>query len=156
MNFRQDGLDGPRSEEVSYALFHHDYAVFCASGAGFMLEELQRFVDWFVREAERAVVHGDHPSRFEVEESAHGVGRIGVDIAELRRIIGADGEQREFGGKATSDFTEAGKICRVAGVINRVFASFHDKAAIAAVRIFQNAGTPMARWNMSDRNAAAA
>src|SRR5258708_3013563 len=156
MNFRQDGVDGPRSEEVSYAFFHYDCAVFCASGAGFMLEELQRFVGWFVREAERAVVHGDHPSRFEVEESAHGVGRIGVDIGELRRIIGADGGQREFGGKATSDFTAAGKICRCAGVVNRRFGSFQYQAAIAAVRMFENAGTRMARWNMSDRNAAGA
>src|ERR1700731_404175 len=108
-----------------------------------------------MRKAESAVVHGNHPARFKVEESAHGVGGIGVDVAELRRIVGADGEQSELGGKAASDFAEAGEVRGVAGVIDGVLAGLQHKAAVAAVRIFQNASAPMSRRNVGYRHTSA-
>ena len=52
-------------------------------------------------------MHGHHPARFKIEEGAHGVGGIGMDVAELRRVIGADRKQREFGSEAASDLGEA-------------------------------------------------
>ena len=78
------------SEESGYAFFHHKHAVFGTGGTGFLFQQLQRFVDGFVREAESAVVHGNHPTGFEIEKGAHGVSGIGMDVAELRRIVGAD------------------------------------------------------------------
>ena len=76
----------------------HEDAVFDTGGARFFIEQLQRLVDGLMREAEGAVVHRDHPAGVEVEEGARSVGRVGVDVAELRRVVGADGQQREFGG----------------------------------------------------------
>ena len=59
-----------------------------------------------------------------------------MDVAELGRIVGTDGKQGEFGSEAASDFAEAGKIGGVSRVIDRVFASLENKAAVTAVRIF--------------------
>src|SRR5580658_5638502 len=141
-------------EESGYALFHDNYAVFGSGGAGFLVEELQRLIHGFVGEAEGAVVHGDHPARFEIDKGAHGVGGIGVDVAKLRRIVGANGEQGEFGSEAASDFAEAGEVGGVAGVIDGVFAGLENEAAVAAVRIFQNARAPVARRHMRYRQVA--
>jgi hypothetical protein len=79
-------------EESGYAFFHDYYLILGACGLGFLLEQLQRFVNGFVGEAEGAVVHGNHPAGFEVEEGAHGVCGIGVYVAKLRRIVSPDGE----------------------------------------------------------------
>jgi len=51
-------------EESGYAFFHYNDTVFDSGGAGFLIQQLQGFVDWLVGEAEGAVVHGDHPTRF--------------------------------------------------------------------------------------------
>ena len=83
--------------------------VFYACGFCFLVEQLEWFVDWFVGKAEGAVVHGHHPAGLEVEEGASGVGRIRVNVAELRRIVGADGKQSEFGRKAVTDFLNPAK-----------------------------------------------
>ena len=93
---------------------------------------------------------------FEVEEGARGVGGIGVDVAELRRIVGADGKQREFGREAASDFAEAGEVGGVAGVIDGMLAGLQNKAAVAAMRIFQNARSPVARGYVRDGKIAVA
>ena len=88
-------------EESGYAFFHDYYLILGACGLGFLLEKLKGFIDGFVGEAEGAVVHGNHPARLKVEEGAHGVCGIGVNVAELRRIVGTDREAtrvRERGG----------------------------------------------------------
>ena len=138
-------------EESGHAFFHHYYSVFRSCCFGFLLEQLQWFIHRFVREAEGAVVHGDHPPGLEIEEGAHGVGRIGVDVAELRRIVGADGKQREFGSEAASNLAEAREVGGIAGVIDGVLARLQYKAAVTAMRIFQDARSPMPRGNVRDR-----
>ena len=85
--------EGPSaSEEPSHALFHHYHAVFNARGTRFLVEQLERFIDGFVREAKCAVVHGNHLARFKIKEGSHGVCWIGVNISELRRIVGPNGK----------------------------------------------------------------
>ena len=56
-----------------------------------------------------------------------------MNIAELRRVVGADGKQSQFRREAASDFAEAGKIRGIAGVVDRVFAGFEYKASIASM-----------------------
>ena len=98
-----------------------------------MFQQLQRFVDGFVRKAEGAVVHGNHPAGFEIEEGAHGVGRIGVNVAELRRIVCADGKQRDLRREAAPDFAKARKISSIASMIDGMLAGLQNEAAIAAM-----------------------
>src|SRR5215467_905629 len=101
-----------------------------------------------MRQAERAVMHGNHPARLEIEESFGCIRRIRVHIAELRRIVGSNRKQREFGRKTTSDFAEAGEVRRIACVIDRMLAIFQDEASITTMRILQNSRTPMTRWDV--------
>ena len=135
-------------EESSDAFFQYDHSVLDSGGAGFLVEQLQWFFDRFMREAEGSVVHGNHPAGFQIQKSLGRVRRIGVDIAKLFGIVGADWQQGEFGSETASDFAEAGKIGCVAGVINGVLARLQDEASVAAMGIFQYAGTPVPRRNM--------
>ena len=103
-----------------------------------------------MRQAEGSVVHGDHPAGFQIEEGLGGVGGTGMHVAELRRIVGADGQQRQFGREAASDFAEAVEVGGVSGVVDGVFAAAQHVAAVAAVRIFEDARSPMARGDVGD------
>jgi hypothetical protein len=105
-----------------------------------------------MRKPEGPVVHRHHPARFEIKEGLHGIGRIGVYVAELRRIVSSNGQQGEIWRQAASDFAEPGKIRGIARVINRVLAGFQHEAAIPAMRIFQDPGSPMSRRHVRDRN----
>src|SRR5216684_5725869 len=105
------------SEEARDAFFEHDYFVFHAGGQGFALQQLERLFDGLMRQTKRAVMHGDHPAGLQVEEGPGGVGGAGMDVAELRWVVSADGQQREFGREAPSDFAKAGEIGGVSGVI---------------------------------------
>src|ERR1700740_3585216 len=71
-----------------------------------------------------------------------------MDIAELGRVVGADRQQSGFRRQAAVDLAESGKISCVSSVIDRVFARFQNEAAVATVRIFENACAPMPRGNM--------
>ena len=71
-----------------------------------------------------------------------------MHVAKLRRIVGADRQQRQFRREAPSNFTEAIEVGGVSGVVNGVLAAAQYVSAIAAVRIFQNARAPMPRGNM--------
>jgi hypothetical protein len=145
-------FSGPErsSKEASDAFFEDDHFVLYSSGEGGALEQLQRLFDRFVRQAETSVVHGNHPTRFEVDEGAGGVGGIGVYVAKLLGIVGSDGKQREFRRKTAANLAEAVKVGRVAGVIDGVLAAAQDIAAITAVRIFDNAGSPMTGGDVGD------
>ena len=101
-------------------------------------------------EAEGAVVHGDHPARVQVDEGLGGVGGTGVDVAEGGGIVGSDGKESEFGGEAFPDFAEAGEIGGVSGVIDGVLAGADDVASVTAVRVFEDAGSPVARGDVGD------
>jgi len=73
-----------------------------------------------------------------------------VDIAELRRVVGADRKERHVGMEAASDFEEAVEVGRVAGVIDGMLAGAKDIASVAAVRVFEHACSPMARGDVGD------
>src|SRR5580704_8173659 len=79
-------------EKARHALFQHQHTILDAGCLGFLLQQLQRLVHGFVREFEGSVVHGDHPAGFQIEKGAGGVGGIGVDVAEGRRVVGSDGQ----------------------------------------------------------------
>src|SRR6266853_4145093 len=140
----------PASEEACDALFQHYHLVLDAGLQRFALQQLEGFFYGLVRQAKCSVMHGDHPAGIQIEKGASGVGGTGVDIAKLRRIVGADGEQREFGRQAASDFAEAGEVRGVSSVVDGVFSAAQHVAAIAAVRILEDARAPVPRRDVSD------
>src|SRR5215469_7036604 len=142
------GSQGNSLEESGYAFFKDDDAILDSCGAGLVIEQLQRLIDRFVREPECAVVHGHHPAGFQVEEGFGGVGGIGMNVAELWRVVGPDGKQGEFGRKTASDLAESGEISGIPGVIDGVLAGGQNEAAVAAMRILQDARAPMTGGNM--------
>src|SRR6266496_2976871 len=109
-----------------------------------------------MRKTEGAIVHGDHPVRIQIQESARGISGASVDVAERRRVVGSDGKQCELRGKTHSDLAEAGEVSSVAGVINRMLAVAEYVAAVTSMRIAQHARSPMTGWNVRDRNVAMA
>ena len=66
------------------------------------------------------------------------------------------GSKRQLRGEPHADFAEAGKICRVPGVIDRMFAVAQNISAIAAMSIAQYACSPMPRRHMRDGHVAMA
>lgn len=138
------------SEKAGDAFLEHDDFVFDPGSSRLFIKELERFINGLVGKAECPVVHGDHPTGFEIEKSLHGIGGAGVDIAKLRRIVGTDGEQGQFGRQTAADFMEAFEIGSVAGVIDGVLAGAQDVSAIAAMRILEDARAPVAGGNVSD------
>src|ERR1700685_428163 len=73
-----------------------------------------------MREAKASIVHGYHPARFEIKKSASRIGGIGVNVAKLRRVVSADGQQRQLRRKAFANLAEASEISRISRVIHRV------------------------------------
>src|SRR5215469_3580926 len=99
------------------AFFENEDAILDPGGCGLLFKQLKRFFDRLMREAEGAVMHRDHPTCIQVEKGARSVGRIGMDIAKLRRVIGSDGQQSELGCQPTADFPKPGKVGSIAGVV---------------------------------------
>src|SRR4051812_35042593 len=93
-------------------------------------------------------MHGDHPSRIQIEEGASCVARAGVNVAKLRRIISADREQCYLRRQAHADLAEAGKICSISRVIHRMLAITQHVSAIAAMGIAQYPCSPMPGWHV--------
>src|SRR5579859_1714926 len=147
----------PAFLEESGDAFFHDYDFIFDSGrAGFLIQQLQRLVDRFVREAEGAVVHGNHPPRLEVEKGSRSIRGIGMHVAKLRRIVSADRKQRELRSEASPDLAKPRKIRGVARVIDGVLARFQHEAAVAPMRILQNPRAPVARGHVGYRQIAVA
>src|SRR5208282_6932055 len=94
--------------------------------------------------------HGDHPTGLQVEKGFGSVGRAGVDVAKLLGIVSTDGQQRQFGRQAASNFAKAGKVGGISCMINRVLAAAQHIATVTAVRIFNDARSPMSRRDVSD------
>src|ERR1700690_4067095 len=95
-------------------------------------------------------MHGHHPAGVEIEKGAGSVGGAGVYVAELRRVVSADREERQFRRQPSSDLAKAREIRRVSGVIHGVLAAAQHIAAISSMRIFKNPRSPMPRGNVRD------
>src|SRR5215469_3122677 len=113
------GLPEPKRllKKAGDAFFENEHAILDPGGCGLLFEQLKRFFDRLMREAEAAVMHRDHPAGVQVEKGARSVGRIGMDITKLGRIIGSDGQQSELGCQPTADFPKPGKVGSIAGVV---------------------------------------
>src|SRR5271170_1697091 len=71
-------------------------------------------------EPESPEVHGNHPSRAQIEEALQRVFGAGVHGAKVVWTVGPDREQRDLGRQSAPNLGESRKVCRIAGVINRV------------------------------------
>src|SRR5581483_988280 len=109
-----------------------------------------------MRQPERAVMHWHHPAGIQIEEGAGGVAGIGMDIPKRRGIVRANRKQRDFGPQALANVAEPGEISGVSGVVDRMLIVAQHVPAVAAMRILNNAGSPVSRWDVSDRQTAMA
>lgn len=109
-----------------------------------------------MRKAESPIMHGHHPTGVQVKKSPRRVSRVGMDVAERRRVICADREQRQLRGEAASDFAKSREISCVARVVDGMPSRPKHVSAIAAVRILEDSSTPMAGGHMRDRKIAMA
>src|SRR5437773_9132133 len=73
-----------------------------------------------------------------------------MDIAERRRIVSSDRQQRQFRRQSLTNLAESGEVGGVAGVVERVPIVPQDVATITAMRISDYPGGPMARRHMGD------
>ena len=136
--FPRSLLDGWRefngdSEDAGDAFFEDDDAILDAGGAGFFVEQFEGLVNRFVGQAKRAVVHGYHPTRIEIEKGLHSVGGIGMHVAKLRRIVGSNGKEGKLWREALPNFAETIEVGGVPGVIDRLFTGAEDVATVAAM-----------------------
>src|SRR6516164_8756872 len=95
-------------------------------------------------------MHRYHPTGFQIEKCSRGVRRVRMHVAKLRRIVSANRQQGHLGSQAPSDFTKAGEIGRVPGVIDRVPSCAQNVAPVTAMRVLDDARSPVTRWYMSD------
>lgn len=147
---------GPFSKlEDGRAAFFEDADVWGEPAGGGVFEEaLGRFVQRLVAKAEGAVVHGDEGAGAQFEKGLEGLLGIHVDIALGRVVVGADRQERQLDRAALADFRKAREVSRVSGVENRSHLPFDDKTPKAAVRVVQDACTPMVRRGESDLESA--
>ena len=96
-----------------------------------------------VAEPECAVVHGHKALGAEFGEGLDGFLGVHVHFAPARRVVGADGQERDVDVVALADFFEAIEICGVATVENGAVVDLDDKASKAAMGIVEHAGAPM-------------
>src|SRR3954453_821276 len=110
------------SEDAGHAFFKNMNAVHNTGSDGFLFEELHRLFHRLMRQLECSVVHWDHPLRAKIDERSHRVFRAGVNVAVRSRLVSADRQQRTARTQAVPDLAEAAEICRIAGVVNGMFA----------------------------------
>ena len=89
---RKSGL-----EEARDAFFKHDNFIFHSGGLHRALQQLQGFLNGFMREAESSVVHRDHPAGIQINKGLGGIGRAGMNVPKLLGVVGSDRQQRQLG-----------------------------------------------------------
>src|SRR5581483_663171 len=105
------------SEDLRLALFQHQHAITYARSSGGNAKALERLIHRLVRETEGPVMHGNHGLCFQIQESLQRVFWAGVDIAIVRRMIGADREQCQFGMQPAPNLPKTMEVRSVTGVI---------------------------------------
>src|SRR5581483_2361007 len=134
------------SKNFGDAFGQHQHTILNSCPAGFLIKQLQRFLHRLVGEPESPVVHRHHPPGIQIQKGTGCICWAGVYITKLRRVVSANRQKRELRAKPHSDFTEAGEVRSIAGVIDRMFSVAQNVSSIAAVRVAKNTRSPMARW----------
>ena len=71
-------------------------------------------------------------------------------FSELRAVVGADGEESDFGAKLFSNFTKSWKVTRIACVVDRSSPHIDDVASVATMVVGDLAGSPMLGGDKGD------
>src|SRR5581483_1309956 len=112
-------------------------------GGSQLLEPAWGFIHIFKGKFEGSIMHRHKPLRPQITERFNGFIRSHVDVAEGIRKIGANGQQRQFGGANLADFLKAIKISTVTCMINTPPLVFEGKTAVSPMMIPQDASAPM-------------
>ena len=136
------------------AFFGDEDFIADAEAVGFHEQALDGFVEGFISERERAVMHGDEDFRAEIREGADGLLGVHVDIAAAGGFVGADGHQGDIDVMAFADFREAVEVGAIAAMKDAFSAGLDDVAAIIAVGVVNVARAPMMAGRVDDIHAA--
>src|SRR2546428_9085009 len=90
-------------------------------------------------------MHGHERFCFELIECAHGFFRIHVHFARKRRIVSANGQERDLDVVAFADFLESFEVSAVAAVKNGAPVRADYETAKAAMSISKESRAPMMR-----------
>src|SRR5215216_3950166 len=88
-------------------------------------------------------MHRDQSPGAQLQKSSYRLFGIHVNFTACRRLIGADGKQRQVDTEAVADFFEAGKISCVATMKNRAAIRRDHKPTEIAVQIRKEPGPPV-------------
>src|SRR5690242_9044283 len=88
-------------------------------------------------------MHRHEGPRVEFLEYLHRFVRSHVDMTEGIGIIGADGEERDFGIQPSTNFTKAVRVGTVAGVINLSALMLDEIAAVASMLVMDHSRAPV-------------
>lgn len=78
-----------------------------------------------------------------------------MNAAEGLGVVGANGEEGDFGGEPLADLLEAIEVGGVAGVVDGASAGLEQEAAVAAVAVAQDSGAPVLAGGEGDAEGAA-
>jgi hypothetical protein len=138
--------------------FHFDADAFCedkdavghSEAFGFGDEAFDRFVVGFIAQGECAVVHGDEYAGLHLDERAHGLLGVHVDVSAAGGVVGADGHQCDIGGVVFADFLEAFEVGAVAAVEDFAGTGGNHVAAVVAVGVVEVSCAPVVTWGVGD------
>src|SRR5690349_1414608 len=105
------------TKDFGFTLFQNEHPITHAGGSRRDSKALERLFHGLVRKPERSIVHWDHDFRAHIEKRLQRVFGTCVDIAIMRRVIGADRQQCQFGAQAAADLAKAIEVCSVPRVI---------------------------------------
>ena len=123
-------------------------------GLGCEPQSFGRLAQWLVGETEGSVMHGNHQACVKVDERFESLLGVHVNRAKTRRVIGADGQQRDVDWKSFSDLAESVEVSGVSTMINHPSRHFDHEATEAAVRVVEQPGAPVVTRGEGDAHGA--
>src|SRR4029450_10184509 len=114
--------------------------------AGRCKQSLRRFVERLQTEGKRPVMHRDQSPGAQLQKSSYRLFWIHVNFTACRRLIGANGKQRQVDTEAVANFFEAREISCVATMKNRATVRRDHNPTEIAVQIRKKPGSPVMTW----------
>src|SRR5262249_13225116 len=109
-------------------------------------QSLRWFVEGLETERERPIMHWDQRLGAQLEKSSYRLFRVHMNFTAGRRVISANGKQREVDTEAVANFFEAREISCVATMKNRAAIRRDHKPTEIAVQVRKEPSPPVATW----------
>src|ERR1700730_4159230 len=116
-------------------LCHDENLIFDATKAGGGEQTRRRLIERFVSQTEASVMHRHQSLTAQFLECLDRLLRIHVNFATRRRVVGADGKQRDIDRVALANFLESRKVGTVAAMKNRAVIDGDNESTKVAMQI---------------------